>query len=186
MEGWTVQSPAADGPSLARRELGPWAYALVSALVTALIFTIHLKSPRAVSGLRSTILAAPVGGEQWVVGTTVHVVLDHGDKPHPVLVQLSRDGGSTWEELIDLTTTQLKVYPWRVSGLPSDTCIMRVIDVSTGMRHASQAFTIHLGTNARGSIPESGARDASQRKSDNPSDGTGAATPSEAEGRGTE
>ena len=149
-----MEPSAADKPSLARRDLGPWAYALVGALVTALVFVVHLKTPRVMSGgVRSTILAAPVGGETWVVGATVHIILDHPGSPpnpRPALVQLSRDGGTTWEELVDLTTVRLTVYPWRVSGPPSDSCVMRVIDLSIGMRHASQRFTIKVGAD-RGS-----------------------------------
>lgn len=121
-------------------DIGHWVLGGVA--FCALLALIILRMPRIVSmgdGTGAAGLLCPVGGEQWHVGTTKHILLT---KPSLAVLQISRDNGATWAELVDLSIHPVRVYPWRVTGPPSSECTIRVVNVAIGSHHASRAFEI--------------------------------------------
>ena len=66
----------------------------------------------------------PNGGEVWFIGSTqaIHWVLD---SPGNMRVQLSRDGGATWTNLIGSTPNDGEQL-WDVKGAPTNQALVRV------------------------------------------------------------
>jgi hypothetical protein len=69
-------------------------------------------------------LAAPNGGEQWGTRATQSIRWN-STTGGTVRIELSRDGGNTWETLA-LNTANDGNEPWVVSGPPSNSCRVRI------------------------------------------------------------
>jgi hypothetical protein len=69
-------------------------------------------------------LLTPNGGEQWEVGT-VRPILWTGAVGGSARIELSRDGGATWE-MLHAAVPNDGTETWTVSGAPSPDCLLRV------------------------------------------------------------
>jgi hypothetical protein len=68
-----------------------------------------------------------------VIGDTLHIMWDSTDwlDPDggqlPVMIELSRDGGGTWETIV-ASTTDDGLYDWVITGPASNDCLLRYSD----------------------------------------------------------
>lgn len=89
-------------------------------------------------------LLAPVGQERWRVGQLVDVqwsVEGNSD----VRLELSRDGGATWKELVASTAND-GIWTWSVTGPATTTALIRVSTLDRGVQAQSeQSFWIYDG-----------------------------------------
>ena len=74
---------------------------------------------------QSLSLTAPNGGETWFVGSTRNIIWDSENISSPVDIELSRDGGTTWNSLAT-GAANTGVYAWRVSGEETDSALVKV------------------------------------------------------------
>jgi hypothetical protein len=70
-------------------------------------------------------VTSPNGGEIWDLGSQQVVTWDSYDAGNFVTIELTRDGGTTWEWLSGGTVNDGS-FSWTVSGAPSDTCRIRI------------------------------------------------------------
>jgi hypothetical protein len=91
----------------------------------------------------SITLTAPNGGQTLLVGSTANITWTSSGLGGQVHVELSRDGGATWE-IIAFATPNDGSHLWLVQGAPTTTGLMRVRSTATAlMADASNAtFTI--------------------------------------------
>ncbi|MEN8228887.1 MAG: cellulase family glycosylhydrolase [Bacteroidota bacterium] len=96
-------------------------------------------------------LTAPAGGEQWTVGHQVQLAWDVIDLnilySMTVDIQISRDGGKSWEEIAS-SIENTGSYQWSVTGPRSDSCLIAVNDHADGnvIGMNSQPFSIDWET----------------------------------------
>lgn len=76
------------------------------------------------------VLSRPNGGEQWGTNST-QVIQWSTTTGGTVRIELSRDGGGSWET-IALNTANDGSEPWVVTGPPSNTCRVRVASWQDG------------------------------------------------------
>lgn len=74
-------------------------------------------------------LLAPVGGENWVIGDDATIRWT-GDGLYRAVVELSRDGGSTWTETIVANGAASGTQTWTVTGPETSTARVRVRTVT--------------------------------------------------------
>jgi len=89
-------------------------------------------------------ILAPAGGENWTVGSLHAISWRHnmGPAPRTFLVDLSRDGGLTWEPLAKVTThATTGNYLWKVTKGSTATAILR-IQASSSVYAVSSTFSI--------------------------------------------
>ena len=71
-------------------------------------------------------VTAPNGGENWGTGRA-HEIKWNSTGINTVRIELSQDGGSNWEIIVpDVTYSNL--YLWRVTGIASANCLMKIND----------------------------------------------------------
>jgi hypothetical protein len=93
----------------------------------------------------------PVPGAYYLTGASVPIRWNESSTeiPHRYTVQLSRDGGATWETLVtQLATTS---FDWTASGAATTNAIVRVLSYDTfgtllGSDDSAAPFTIAGGT----------------------------------------
>lgn len=73
---------------------------------------------------------SPAGGELLIQGETVPVTWSPDFSVDSVLIELSTDGGTNWEE-VTRTVNDL-VYDWEVPSLTSADCFLRISDLADG------------------------------------------------------
>jgi hypothetical protein len=73
---------------------------------------------------------SPGGGELLIQGETIPITWSPDFAVDSVLIELSTDGGTTWEE-IDRTVNDL-VYDWEVLPITSADCFIRISDLADG------------------------------------------------------
>jgi len=78
------------------------------------------------------VLTAPNGGEKWKVGSTQTITWLSGGEVGDVMIEISRDGGSTYATIVDATENDGS-YEWIVSDPPSDTCWIRISEAADGI-----------------------------------------------------
>lgn len=67
------------------------------------------------------------------IGETLHIAwtstdwLDPDGNPLPMMIELSRDGGGTWETIV-ASTADDGAYDWVVTGAVSSNCLFRFSD----------------------------------------------------------
>ena len=83
-------------------------------------------------------VTSPNGGEEYLAGSALTIAWNcsHVDK---VRIELSRDGGATWETLADSASTPPRTFTWTVSGPASDNCRVRVSDADGKAQDESDA-----------------------------------------------
>jgi hypothetical protein len=83
------------------------------------------------------VLTEPNGGETWNIGEQITIVWHSADPQGNVRIELSRDGGNTWE-FIKETQDDGAAF-WEISGPASNNCLVRVTNLSTGLSDMSDA-----------------------------------------------
>jgi hypothetical protein len=74
---------------------------------------------------------SPNGGETLVVGQTHDILWDYLSFEDSVKVEYSANGGDEWSTIAETTTCD-GVYPWIVTGPPSNNCLVRISDIGNG------------------------------------------------------
>ena len=77
------------------------------------------------------VVTAPNGGESWDAGSSQAVTWASWGVTD-VKIELSRDGGATWEEVVASTLAAAGSYTWPVTGPASADCLVRVSDALDG------------------------------------------------------
>ena len=105
----------------------------------------------------SIVVVDPNGGEKWTIGENYTIHWTSSGVSGDVKIELSRNGGSSWETLFSSTANDGS-QPWTVSGAESALCRVRisslndpsVSDISDGnftIQRAPSGFTFHLRQN---------------------------------------
>ena len=95
-----------------------------------------------ISPTPSLTVTAPNGGEDWEIGTEQEVTWTSVNTSSAVKIELSRDKGSTWEQLIEQTDNDGS-WNWTIAGAPSTTCLIRISTIDGQLADTSDAaFTI--------------------------------------------
>jgi hypothetical protein len=76
-------------------------------------------------------VTSPNGGQTLILGSLQNLTWIFGGPIDNVKIELSRNGGSTWETLIS-STANSEIYPWQVTGAASNNCLLRVSDAADG------------------------------------------------------
>lgn len=93
----------------------------------------------------SITVTSPTGGENWAVASE-HEITWESAGVESVRVELSRDGGGTWEELAASEDAGAGTYAWTVAGPCSPHCAVRVLSTSdAAVTGTSEEFTIWSG-----------------------------------------
>jgi len=87
-------------------------------------------------------VTSPNGGENWQVGSNQTITWISTGTSGNVNIELSRDAGSTWENLFYNTPDDQSQF-WTVTGPPSTNCQIRITDMDgTPLDQSDQPFTI--------------------------------------------
>ena len=78
----------------------------------------------------SITVEVPNGGEVWNIGTTPTISWTYSNLTGNVKIELSRDGGATWETIIASTPIDDGQEPWTVTGPTSDNCLIRITSLT--------------------------------------------------------
>jgi hypothetical protein len=81
------------------------------------------------SGSGTITVTSPNGGEEWMVGQVYNVTWTSTDVGTKVKAEYSLDGGSTWNVLDDSTTND-GVKPWRMPDNISSSCLVKISNIS--------------------------------------------------------
>jgi hypothetical protein len=94
-------------------------------------------------GDKSITVAAPNGGELWVVSSTPFITWNFTGLIPNVRLQYSLDNGTSWTTIVSSTANNGS-YPWSIPNVSSTRCLVRVTDTSDpGVFDQSNAvFTI--------------------------------------------
>jgi hypothetical protein len=78
-------------------------------------------------------ITSPTGGEKLTVGDLATIRWDATGVDY-VRIELSRDGGSSWEDIAAAAPGSAGIWPWTVEdgglALPQDACVIRLSDVA--------------------------------------------------------
>ncbi len=109
------------------------------------VFTIMPQSNPFINGLT---LLSPIGGENWIGGTTQNIVFKKNTFFPSVKLEYTTDGGSTWLQILQYPLSGLTFYPWKVPLVNSNLCKVRVSNwTNPGMSVTSMNnFTITTPT----------------------------------------
>lgn len=72
-------------------------------------------------------LTFPIGGELFVIGKEKTITWEYSGIPESILVQVSRDGGVSWETIHTYTAQSAYEYVWDVTGPETAAAKIRVI-----------------------------------------------------------
>ncbi|MGE3173867.1 MAG: FG-GAP repeat domain-containing protein [Planctomycetota bacterium] len=96
------------------------------------------------NGLPSQLqLQAPLGGEQWTVGQQVQIDWLAAPQEAPMDIELSRDGGRTWEPLALGRTT--RPFGWTVTPPATNRGLVRVRSASAAAPASASVAPIEIG-----------------------------------------
>ena len=91
-------------------------------------------------------LTSPNGGETWRLGDQAVVIWESTNGGSSVKIELSRDNGATWEQLI-AEAANTGNWSWMVTAPTSENCLIRVTDVQKIVGDESDAvFVIDFPT----------------------------------------
>ena len=76
-------------------------------------------------------VTSPNGGQTLILGNLQNLTWISGGPTDNVKIELSRNGGGSWE-VLTTNTTNSGIYPWVVSGAVSNNCLLRVSDAADG------------------------------------------------------
>lgn len=74
------------------------------------------------------IVLSPNGGEVWPVGSTQNITWNSTNVPD-VKIELSTNNGTSWTTVVDSTPSN-GIYSWTVPNTPSNTCKVKVSDIT--------------------------------------------------------
>jgi hypothetical protein len=84
-------------------------------------------------------VTSPNGGETWQIGTNQTIAWSSAGTSGNVKIELSRNGGATWEVLF-ASTPDDHSQTWNVSGSASNNCTIRISDVDGSPIDASDGI----------------------------------------------
>ncbi|MBD3376267.1 T9SS type A sorting domain-containing protein [candidate division KSB1 bacterium] len=87
----------------------------------------------------SITLLIPNGEQVWTIEDLALITWESQNNSLPVNIDLSRDGGATWESLFESMPDSGQVY-WTVSGPTSESCLVRVQTNDGQVMDMSDAF----------------------------------------------
>ncbi len=76
-------------------------------------------------------VTSPNGGQTLILGSLQNLTWTSGGPTDNVKIELSRNGGSSWEVLTN-SAVNSGIYPWQVTGAASNNCLLRVSDAADG------------------------------------------------------
>ena len=76
-------------------------------------------------------VTSPNGGESWPVGST-HDITWTAAELEEIRIELSRDGGATWEDVVASALADPGSFSWDVTGPGSGDCLVRIGDAADG------------------------------------------------------
>lgn len=128
---WMLQTSGATEPS----EVGSFDLAVTGATSDA--DTPTFTDPASIE------VTSPNGSESVTVGASLSIAWTSENTSGNVKIELSRDGGTTWETLT-ASTTDDGAYSWPAVGIPSANCLIRISDAADAevIDTSDAAFTI--------------------------------------------
>lgn len=81
------------------------------------------------AGTETLTLLAPTGGESWEIGVSYSILWTSSGLAG-ARIELSRDGGTTWEVLVASTPASSGSYFWTVTGPQTTQTLVRVSDLA--------------------------------------------------------
>lgn len=111
-----------------------------------------LPSPQA-----SIAVVAPNGNDSWPIGNVENILWASSGIYGSVKIELSRDGGATYQVLFDSVANSGLLQSWIVTGPPTPQAIIRITSLQNSVSGVSSLpFTIGLGIQEQqGSVPGS-------------------------------
>ena len=105
------------------------------------------------------VVTAPNGGEVWGLGSTKYITWSSRNVTGDVKIELSRDGGATYPEVLFANTANDGSEPWPVTGAATMQARLRITAVSeTAVSDTSNSdFVIGTTHTIRGRITQGGA-----------------------------
>ncbi len=103
-------------------------------------------------------LQSPNGGENWIIGSSQTIAWTSSGISGNVRIELSRDGGSSYPEVI---AASLPISPgsynWTVTGPASSSCRVKVTSIESGVYDVSDGnFTVAVPPNITVQSPNGG------------------------------
>jgi len=78
-------------------------------------------------------VTAPNGGENWEVDSTYDIIWTTNLTTEVVRIEYSTDNGENWSEIVTNKQADTITYPWIIPNTPSDSCLVRITDIATGL-----------------------------------------------------
>ena len=105
---------------------------------------------------KNITIVSPNGAEIWEAGLDQEISWTSYNTSGMVSIQLSRDNGTTWENIVE-STSDNGLYNWEVTGPASDMCLISIIDSDGGPADISDApFSITVTPSITITIPNDG------------------------------
>ncbi|GEM_PF-4999283 len=103
------------------------------------------------------VVLSPRGGEAWTIGETRDVTWSSSGVTE-VQIELSRDGGTSWETLAAAVPAGTATFTYPVTGPASSECLIRLSDAADGEPEGSSpgVFSILEPAHADGGRDENG------------------------------
>jgi hypothetical protein len=100
------------------------------------------------------IVTAPTGGESWDAGSSQAITWASRGVTD-VTIDLSRDGGTTWEKMVPSTPAAAGAYLWTVTGPASADCLIRVSGALDGNPSDESDAPFNIGEQIAMTLPAS-------------------------------
>ena len=137
----TEGNPRVDDPSVADTGTGVFTYADIGAFEYQ------------ASGGTGLLLTSPLGYEKLPIGEVHRITWAHFGVTN-VDIDLSRDGGATWEVIAAAAPTASGGFNWTVDGPDSMDCLVRLTE--SGGKTSQSAATFYIGETVRVVQPGAG------------------------------
>jgi len=96
-------------------------------------------------------LLSPVGGEQWIVGTTERVSWSTDGNVTSVTLQYSPDGGASWHSIIGSTPADAGFYDWVIPDNPTLQALV-LASVTEGLATSQSLGVFEIKSPAQSSV----------------------------------
>lgn len=102
-------------------------------------FSISCGDPASANTKPTLLLTTPNGGEQIGIGGTAFIEWDGIAASDVLIIDVSRDNGNSWETITNSATNNM--FVWNdIPGQSSDSCLVKVYQLTTGNSGASGDF----------------------------------------------